>query len=81
MEQKLQQLITDTASAAEKLFRGLPIRVWYIKLGERAWKCIVINTDNKIKLAEGPIRTTPENALSVVKGQLESIVGKSKKIS
>jgi hypothetical protein len=81
MEQNLQQLLIDTASAAEKLFRGLPIRVWYIKLSERAWKCIVINTNNKIKLAEGPIRTTPEGSLSVVKAQLESIVGKTKKTS
>lgn len=77
----MQQLLIDTASAAEKLFRGLPIRVWYIKLSERAWKCIVINTNNKIKLAEGPIRTTPEGSLSVVKAQLESIVGKTKKTS
>jgi len=79
MEQKLQQLLTDTASAAEKLFRGLPIRIWYIKLGNRAWKCIIINTDNKIKLAEGPIRTTAEASLTTVKNQLESIVGRTKK--
>ena len=78
MEQKLQQLLTDTASAAEKLFKGLPVRIWFFKLGERAWKCIVINTDNKIKLAEGPIRTTPEASLNIVRNQLESIVGKKK---
>ena len=77
----MEQLFTDTASAAEKLFKGLPIRVWVVKLGERSWKCFIINTDNKIKLAVGPRRATPESSLAAVKAQLESIVGKTKKAS
>jgi len=78
VEYNLQQLLADTESAAIKFFKGLPIRVWYIKLGEGSWKGIVINTDNKIKLAEGPIKPSPEASLKVLKGQLESIVGKKK---
>lgn len=77
----MEQLFTDTESAAAKLFKGLPIRVWVVKLGERSWKCIVINTDNKIKLAVGPKRTTAAASLAATKAQLESIVGKIKKAS
>jgi hypothetical protein len=77
----MQQLLTDTTSAAEKFFKPLPIRVWYIKVSDRAWKCIVINTDNKIILARGPLRVTPEASLTAVKNQLENMVGKTKKTS
>ena len=76
-----EQLIADTTSAAEKLFKGLPVRVWYIKAADRAWKCIIINTENKITLAKGPLRTTPEGSLNAVKTQLESIVGRTTKKS
>ena len=74
----MEQLLTDTASAASKLFKGLPIRVWVAKLGERSWKCIIINTDNKIKLAVGPSRTTAAASLAATKAQLEGLVGKRK---
>ena len=74
----IEHLIADTTSAAEKLFKGLPVRIWYIKIADRAWKCIVINTENKITLAKGPPRTTPELSLIAVKNQLENIVGKKK---
>jgi len=88
----MQQLLAETTSAAVKLFKGLspkgggppPIRVWFIKLGDEPttrWKCIVINTDSKVKLLDGPIRKTPEGSVSAVKAQLESIVGKSSKTS
>lgn len=80
----MQQLLAETTSAAVKLFKGLPIRVWFIKLGKdelTRWKCIVINTDSKVKLLDGPIRKTPEGSVSAVKAQLESIVGKSSKTS
>jgi len=77
----MEQLLTDTASAASKLFKGLPIRVWVIKLGERSWKSIIINTDNKIKLAVGPGRTTAVASMAALKAQLESIVGKKKTAS
>ncbi|MCK9567491.1 hypothetical protein M0R72_00915 [Candidatus Pacearchaeota archaeon] len=75
----MEQLFADTASAAEKLFKGLPIRVWVVKLGERSWKCLIINTDNLIKLSVGPKRTTAVASLVTIKAQLESIVGKMKK--
>lgn len=74
----IAQLLSDTASAAERLFKGLPIRVWYIKLGERSWKSIIINTNNKIKLATGPKRATAEASLTAIKAQMESLVGKKK---
>jgi hypothetical protein len=77
----MQQLLIDTTNAAEKFFKPLPIRVWYIKVAERAWKCIVINTDNKIMLAKGPLRVTPEASLTAIKNQLESLVGRTKKTS
>lgn len=82
--ERMDRLLSETTSAAAKLFKGLQIRVWFIKLGKgelARWKCIVINVDNKVKLVDGPLRKTPEGAVSVVRNQLESIVGKSSKTS
>jgi hypothetical protein len=72
-------LIKDIMDATAKLFPNTPIRVWYINLGKDSWKCIVIRTDNKIKLLNGVIRTSKISALQIVKMQLENIVGRSKK--
>ena len=74
----MQKLIRDTEAAAAKLFNGMPIRLWYFKFGEAAWKSMIINTDNKIRLLVGPKRTTPESSLQAVLKQLENIVGKQK---
>lgn len=74
----MKQLITDTEDAASRLFIGLPLRVWYMKLDEGVWKTIIINTDNKIKLAVGPNKSTAEASLKAILKQLESIVGKKK---
>jgi hypothetical protein len=72
-------LIKDITDAAAKLFPNTPIRVWYIKLGEESWRCVVFRADNKIKLLNGVIRTSRMAALNIVKTQLESIIGRSKR--
>jgi hypothetical protein len=76
----MQQLINETTIAATKLFGKLPIRIWYVMITETAWRCFVINTDNKIKLAKGPVRQTSEGCVMAVKKQLETIVGKKKTV-
>jgi hypothetical protein len=73
----LQQLLVDTAFAARQRFPGKPLRVWYVMLNRRAWRGIIINTANKVKLAEGPIRATRKAALVAVKNQLEAAVRKT----
>ena len=74
----MEQLLNETIKAALKLFPGLPIRVWYVKVGERSWKAFVINVSNKIVLAKGAVRASPEAAVNAVKIQFENIVGRSK---
>lgn len=67
----LDQLLIDVAFVARQRFPKTPIRVWYVMLGEGAWKGIVINTVSKIKLADGPVRSTPAGSLASFKAQLE----------
>lgn len=40
-------------------------------LDNKAWKGIVINTVSKVKLAEGPVKTTLMGSLNSFKTQLE----------
>jgi hypothetical protein len=72
----MKQLIKDTEIAASKLFQGLSSRAWYVKLGKHSWRCFIINTDNKTKMVVGPLKTTAISAITVVKNQLEELVGK-----
>lgn len=73
---QLNQLVLDVAFKARQRFPKLPLRIWYVMLNEKAWKVIVINTANKTKLAEGPIRTTLQGSLSACKSQLEKTTTK-----
>lgn len=75
--ENMQQLLLDTAFAASQRFPGKPIRVWYIMLGKRAWKAIIINKDNKFRMAEGPIRATHKSCLVALKNQLEAAARKT----
>lgn len=71
---QLDQLLIDVAFIARQRFPKTPIRVWYVMLSERAWKGIIINTVSKIKLADGPVRSTPAGSLASFKAQLEKSV-------
>ena len=73
---QLNQLVLEVAVAARQRFPKSPLRVWYVMLGDKSWKVIVINTVNKVKLTEGPIRTTLNGALSACKAQLEKTTTK-----
>jgi len=73
----MKQLLVDTAFAARQRFPGKPIRVWYVMLGKRAWRAIIINTASKVKLNEGPIRATAKASLAAMKNQLEAAVRKT----
>ncbi len=75
------ELLTETTNAANALFKGQPIIIWYAKLGPKSWRCFVINKSNKIKLAVGPVRTTPAASLMVVKDQLENLINTTKTIN
>lgn len=68
---QLDQLLIDVGFAARQKFGKTPFRVWYVMLNEKAWKGIVINTASKIKLAEGPVRSTLNGSLASFKAQLE----------
>jgi hypothetical protein len=70
MEIILRQLLVQTAQVAQKRFRGKDIRVWYVMLSTSHWKAFIINSVNKVKLAEGPVRETPELA---IEGMLNSL--------
>lgn len=72
-----EKLLAETQAAAEKLFAAFKVRVWYLKAGD-LWRCIVINTNNKVKLVKGTLKRTPDAAVRQVKTQLENIVGKTK---
>lgn len=74
---RIDQLLLDVAFAARQRFPKTPIRIWYVMIGERAWKGIVINTVNKVKLAEGPVRTTVSGSLASFKAQLEKSTTKT----
>ena len=67
----LNQLILGVAFAARQQFPRTPIRIWYVMLDNKAWKGIVINTVSKVKLAEGPVKTTLMGSLNSFKTQLE----------
>jgi hypothetical protein len=73
----LRQLLVQTAQIAQKRFKGKDIRVWYVMLSESHWRAFIINSVNKIKLAEGPIRETPEDSLTALKTQLRAAVRKT----
>jgi hypothetical protein len=73
----MQQLLVDTAFAAGQRFPGKRIRVWYVMLGKRTWRGIIINSNKKTVLAEGPNRATPKSALVAIKNQLEAAVRKT----
>lgn len=77
MQQLLQQLLVETAHAANECFPGKPLRIWYIKLGEHSWKCIIFNTASKIRLAEGPKRATGKAAILAMKNQLKAEIRKT----
>lgn len=68
----MTQLLIDTAYAARQSYPGKPIRVWYVMLTKRAWKAFIINTANKVKLAEGPIRATRKASVVALKNQLDA---------
>lgn len=76
---KHDQLVLDVAFAARHRFPKTPMRIWYVMLNEKAWKGIVINTASKMKLAEGPIRATPNGSLSALKAQIEKATHKADK--
>lgn len=42
-------------------------------LGDRAWKGLVINTESKLKLVEGPVRTTLNGSLKSLKSQVANM--------
>jgi hypothetical protein len=73
----LRQLLVQTAQIAQKRFKGKEIRVWYVMLGENRWKAFIINSVNKIKLAEGPVRVTAEASLTAIKNQMEAAIRKT----
>jgi len=77
LQQLLEQLLVETAYAANQRFPGKPLRIWYVKLGVFSWKCIVFNTASKVRLAEGPIRANGKGAILALKNQLRSAARKS----
>lgn len=74
---QLDQLILDVAFTARQKFPNTPFRVWYVMLGEQAWKGMIINTDTKIKLAEGSVNPTLNGSLTSFKAQLEKSLKKT----
>jgi hypothetical protein len=73
----LRQLLVQTAQTAQKRFKGKEMRVWYVMLGENHWKAFIINSVNKIKLAEGPVRATPEDSLTALKNLMQAAIRKT----
>jgi len=73
----MQQLLVDTAFAAGQRFPGKRIRVWYVMLGKRTWRAVIINAGSKKVLAEGPNRATAKSSLVALKNQLEEAVRKT----
>lgn len=68
---QLDQLLIDVGFAARQKFGKTPFRIWYVMLNETAWKGIIIHTERKIKLTEGPVRSTLNGSLASLKALLE----------
>jgi len=62
--------LDDIESAARKRFKNQPLRVWVAMLGQKSWRAFVVNTDNKLTLATGPLRKSRRTAMTALKGKL-----------
>jgi len=68
----LEQLFQDTVHAARQRFSGKPVRVWIAKLAPKTWKSIVFHAHTKVRLVDGPVRRSPQAALTAIKNQMDS---------
>lgn len=68
----MEQLFNICKAAARNRFKGQPIRIWTAKLGKASWRAFVVNTENKLTLATGPLRKTQRGALTSLTSKLAS---------
>ena len=76
---QLDKNVMDVLFIANKVFPKIPIRIWFAMIGDRAWRGIVINSDSKERLVDGPIRASPSGSLISLKVQLENLKYKAVK--
>jgi hypothetical protein len=67
----LRNLLIETTRLAKKRFPRQALRVWFVMLGQNAWRAYVLNVRSKVLLCDSELAETAEDAISALKLKIE----------
>ena len=71
-----QRLSGDVLALAKRRYNNDCLAVLYVKLAEGFWRVFVFNTQSKVIVVRGTLKSTPESALISVRDSLIAAIRK-----